>query len=546
MKRTGIFILFVVFTITTSFILKSTKDERPNIVFIEVDDLTAKYLGCFGAKFAKTPNIDALAASGTVFDNAVCQGTMCAPSRNSIITGLYPHNMGFYLNGQMQALPKGVWTFPKALKQEGYSTLWVGKCHIRPDQTGMKAGTRVEKKDKAMQSEMGFDYVYQSEGRVVILKNMKKKVADADEDKGEKIKGDKAAKKEARKEAKQADRKEAKANGGTTKKNNEITDWVNGEDAYGDYLFSVGKLNTFLKEEGKVPTTLDENTEYLDGHFATKALEAIKNYKEEKPFFMWVNFSCPHGPFDVPQKYHDMFKGVKFPAPIDPTAEQFKVPAALKTNKSTLTPATIPAEQAAYSAAIAYMDGQVGRIVDFIRSSRFSDNTIIVFFSDQGISVGDHGLEHKSTLYKEVLNPALIVNYKNFKASRVSEPIELLDLAKTTLDIAGAKEQAMKGCPNGHSLLPLLNGKGKYTRKGVAFGEIENFVAAFDGRFKYIDNKEMPILFDLQKNPDETINYASSNPAKVAELKQSVADWIADSGAIKPPQKRVAKVDNEE
>jgi arylsulfatase A-like enzyme len=546
MKKISILSLVVVALIATSFILLPKKDDRPNIVFIEVDDLTAKYLGCFGAKFAKTPNLDALAATGTVFDNAVCQGTMCAPSRNSLMTGLYPHNMGFYLNGQMQSLPKGVWTFPKALKQEGYSTLWVGKCHIRPDQSGVKAENRVEKKDKAMQSEMGFDYVYQSEGRVVILKNLKKKVAEANgEAEAPKVKGDKAAKKEARKEAKQAQRKEDRANG-VTKKNNEITDWETGEDAYGDYLFSVGKLNKFLKEGGKVPTTLDENTEYLDGHFATKALDALKNYKEDKPFFMWVNFSCPHGPFDVPQKYHDMFKGAKIPAPIDPATEKFQAPADFKPHKSKLTAATIPTEQAAYSSAIAYMDAQVGRIADFIKSSRFSDNTIIVFFSDQGILVGDHGLEHKGTLYKEVLNPALIVNYKNFKARRVSEPVELLDLAKTTLDIVGANEQKMKACPNGYSLLPLLNGKGKYGRKGVAFGEIENFIAAFDGRYKYIDNKEQPILFDLEKNADETINYASSNPSKLAELKKSVADWIAQSGAVKPPQKKVVKVDNED
>jgi arylsulfatase A-like enzyme len=546
-QKSILYILVPILVIATSFIKRPTKDERPNIVFIEVDDLTAKYLGAFGAKFAKTPNIDALAASGVVFDNAVCQGTMCAPSRNSLITGQYPHNMGFYLNGQMRALPKNVWTFPKALKQEGYSTLWVGKCHIRPDQAGIKADNRVDKKNKAMQAEMGFDYVYQSEGRVVILKNLKKKVEanEQGDENAEPIKGDKAAKKEARKAARKAERKEAKANGGTIKTNNEITDWVNGEDAYGDYLQSVGKLNTFLKEGGKVPTSLDENTEYLDGHFATKALDALKNYKEEKPFFMWVNFSCPHGPFDVPQKYHDKFKGTTFPAPIDPATEQFNVPADIKPHKSKLTKATIPAEQAAYSASIAYMDAQVGRIVNFIKSSRFADNTIIVFFSDQGILVGDHGLEHKGTLFKEVLNPALIVNYKNFKARRVAEPVELLDLAKTTLAIAGATEQNAKACPNGYSLLPLLNGQGKYNRNGVAFGEIENFIAAFDGRYKYIDNKEQPILFDLQKDPNETINYASSNPTKVAELQKAVKDWIAQTGAIKPPQKQVVKKDDE-
>ncbi len=398
-----------------------------------------------------------------------------------------------------------------------------------------------------MQSEMGFDYVYQSEGRVVILKNLKKKVAESDGE--EKVKGgDKEAKKEARKEAKQAERKENKANGGVaTKKNDVIENLENGYDAYGDFLYSKGKLGTFLKEGGKVPTSLDENTEYLDGHFTTVALEQMKNYKENNPFFLWLNLSCPHGPYDVPQKYHDMFKGKKMPKLIDPANEKFEIPSGLKPHKTKLSTNEQIQEQAEYCASITYMDAQVGRVVDFIKKSRFADNTILVFFSDQGVMAGDHGLEHKGTLYKEILNPALIVNYKDFKTGRISEPVELLDLAKTTLDIAGASQQNINACPNGYSLLPLLTGKQKYGRNDVAFGEIEGFIAAFDGRYKFIDNKEMPILFDLKENPDETINYANNNPKKVEELKNSVNQWIKQSGAIKPPQKQVAvKADDEE
>lgn len=479
-----------------------------------------------------------------VFDNAVCQGTMCAPSRNSLMTAQYPHNMGFYLNGQMQSLPKGVWTFPKELQKNDYKTFWVGKCHIRPNQSGIKSESRVEKKDLAMQSEMGFDDVYQSEGRVVILKNLKKRTAGNG---NEKMKGaSKEEKKEARKEAKQAERKENRGNRVEKEKGDRFENWENGFDAYGDFLYANGKLETFLDEGGKVPTTLDENTEYLDGHFTTKALEKMQNYKGNDPFFMWLNLSCPHGPYDVPQKYHNMFKGKKIPKLIDAADEKFAIPAGLKPHKTKLSGNELTQEQAEYCASITYMDAQVGRIVDFIKKSRFADNTILVFFSDQGVMEGDHGLEHKSTLYKEILNPALIINYKNFKSGRSSEPVELLDLAKTTLDIAGAGQQSQSNCPNGYSLLPLLDGQGKYGRNGVAFGEIEGFIAAYDGRYKLIENREMPILFDLKENPDETINFASKNPKKVEELKASVAQWIKQSGAIKPPQKQVVAKDDDD
>jgi len=73
---------------------------------------------------------DSLAKNGIYFAGAVCQGAMCGPSRNSLITGLYPHNIGFYRNGQMKDLQKGIWSLPAALHRSGYATAWVGKCHF--------------------------------------------------------------------------------------------------------------------------------------------------------------------------------------------------------------------------------------------------------------------------------------------------------------------------------------------------------------------------------------------------------------------------------
>ena len=490
----------------TGFVLMPVKNDQPNILFIEVDDLTAKYLGCFQAEFAKTPNVDALAANGVVFENAICQGTMCGPSRNSVISGLYPHNLGFYENAQLPSLPKDSWAFPKALQGEGYKTFWVGKNHVRPNQSGIVAANSVEKKDKAMQTQMGFDHVYQSAGRVVVLKTVKKQIAKGKE-------------------------------------------WKKGKDAYGDFLYDQGILDQFVEEKGKVPTTLDEDTQYMDGHFATTAIEQMKDYEGEKPFFMWVNFSCPHGPFDVPQKYHDMFKAEDMPAIIDPASEQFTIPEALKPlhNINIKRPRGTAKLRAEYSATIAYMDKQVGRLMNFLKSSKFADNTVIVFFSDHGLMTGDHGLIHKANLFKEVLNASLIISYpEEYQPKRVSAPAELLDLGKTVLDIAGADKAVLNAAPNGYSLLPLLKGKGKYQRPGVAFAEIEGYRAAFDGKYKYIDNAEMPILFNLEKNPDETINFIEEEKKVAKKLKQAVDNWIAASGEIKEagfydPEKKYLK-----
>ena len=126
-----------------------TNQDKPHIVFIEVDDLAYTHVGAFGSKTASTPNIDSLAKRGVLFKNAVCQGMMCGPSRNGLMTGLYPHNLGFYRNGQMKQLPQDVWTLPKALQRSGYYTAWIGKSHIRPFEA--RANPR------AMETEMGFN-----------------------------------------------------------------------------------------------------------------------------------------------------------------------------------------------------------------------------------------------------------------------------------------------------------------------------------------------------------------------------------------------------
>lgn len=485
--------LFMVLATTLGF-----AQDRPNIVFIEVDDLTFKYLGCFGSDFVKSPNVDKLADEGVLFENACTQGMMCGPSRNSLISVQYPHNLGFYQNGDMKSLPKGVWTFPKALKSAGYHTSWVGKCHVRPYfKGGKKGGTKDQKKTQAMKTEMGFDDVYQSMGRVVVLKEAKK----------------------------------LKKKGKT---------WQAGIDNYGDYLNKIGKLDLFLKEAGKKPTTLDGDTEYMDGHFTTKALEWMKEYKGQKPFFLWVNYSCPHGPFDVPQKYHDMYDVKDAPKPIANNLAD--IPEGLKPHPEKRDMKKLMKDRTAYVATVTYMDEQVGRVVQGLKDAGVYDNTVIVFFSDHGIMLGDHGLAHKTTLFKEVTNPSLIVSYpKGFKkGKRIATPVELLDLGMTTLDIAQMSDTDKEKCPNGYSLLPFLTGKGKYKRKGgVVFGEVEGFQAVISENYKYIANDGEPIVFDLKNDKDELSNRVGAYPKVEAKMKKQHTEWIKETGEILPPAKKL-------
>jgi len=110
--------------------------KKFNVVMIEADDLNPMALGYMGHRVVKTPHLDRLAAQGTVFKNCIVQGTACAPSRNSLLTGTYPHNTGIYMNASSAELPKNCWTFPAALSRAGVYTAFYGKNHFRTDQLG--------------------------------------------------------------------------------------------------------------------------------------------------------------------------------------------------------------------------------------------------------------------------------------------------------------------------------------------------------------------------------------------------------------------------
>ena len=473
MRSNIVFTVLFLLNVFMPLMASDKGDERPNILFIEVDDLNYEYLSMIGG-INKTPNVDALAKSGVFFKNAVSQGMMCGPSRNSLITGLYPHNLGFYQNGQMRALPEGTWTLPQGLQRSGYYTAWIGKCHIRP---GGKDKT------KAMQERMGFNFVRQTAGRAVLCSQSKKN----------KLKPD---------------------------------DW------YASYLDSIGKLDVFKKCED--PSPLEED-EYLDGFFTHTALGFLQNYKSSEPFFLWVNYSVPHGPFDVNEKYHtyrtdDMPGGTSVKNYVEPAD-------LVKKTKKVNDEKTIKEHQAGFCANISFMDKQVGRLIKKLKNLGLYDNTVIVFFSDQGVMMGDHQRFHKGTLYRQITNPALIVAWpgKMKKNLVIDAPVELNDLVRTSLELADAPERELKKCSFSYSLLPSLF-KGRSPQRKTAFGEIEGYVMATDGRFRLIKGKDATLLFDDENDPKNLVDIAKEHPETVKRISKTIDEWFEKTGAPLPPK----------
>lgn len=446
--------------------------QQPNIIFIEVDDLNYKFAGQLGKGYARAPHMEALAVNGVYFENAMCQGMMCGPSRNSMVSGMLPHSMGFYRNGQMKSLPDGVWTFPNALQEAGYFTSYVGKSHIRP--YGGKEN---------MSEGMGFDHVQSTAGRAVLQSSLKR---------GKELAGD----------------------------------W------YYDYLKENDLLDKFADECGH-PTTLSED-EYLDGFFTRASIDFLNGYTQDKPLFMWLNYSLPHGPHDVNQRYLDQYEASEMPgiqeAAFTPPEKLVKDTRLSKGDEATRK------TQSEYCAAVTYLDDQIGRLIAVLEQKKMMENTVIVFFSDHGIMMGDHNRLHKGTLFRQVTNPALVISSPKVfrKGVKESAPVELLDLIPTVLELAGHPELDGRDIKEGESLMPLLTGNGSFERP-YSFCEVESYVAVSDGSYRLIKGEGNVLLFDEVNDPDNLEDISSMHPEKVAELSKAVDEWLDRTGPVLPP-----------
>lgn len=476
----------LVMLLTISLSLQA--QERPNIIFIEADDLMPRFMNKLGDGFGITPNLDKLATQGVYFERAVSQGVMCSPSRNSLITNLYPHNLGHYRNGNIKMLPEGIWTFPTELQKAGYTTYYVGKSHILRQNKG-------QSKTQALES-YGFDKVELTGERFAIWKSLQK--------------------------------------------GKDISDI-----AFIKHLKKRGKYQQFLEDNrfGKYDkmahSTMDDDVDYLDGYTTKVASDwLIKQEKSEKPFYMWFNFCLPHGPYDVPTKYWETAKSITVPKPKTTTFGE-KIPWPLLTDNAEMKPKDVDHERMGEVANVIFMDKMIGNLIDTLEATNQLENTVIVFFSDHSIFLGTHGRKHKGSLFEENVNPSLIISYpKAFKQNTISKmPVELLDLVPTVFDLAGIKKPE-KVAKNGISLVKTLK-KGKECARKYAFSEILNAQAVTSKSYRYITSEGVDLLYNLEKDPYEMNNVALKNKAVLSKMKQALADWKINSGPFKDPERMV-------
>lgn len=462
-------------------------ETPPNVIFIAVDDLKAS-LGCYGDEVAVTPNIDALAARGTVFRNNHCQQAVCGPSRASIMTGLYPDKSRIVDFGiQMREAVPGVVTIPQYFKQNGYYANGMGKIYDGRNVDGWNSH------DVASWSEPYF-LPWPS-----TASEMERGYYDPDT-----------------------------------------------VAAIRAYRAEHGNLNT--PSPGELFPAVESHinrpdSNYVDCNKADFAVTKIGQLASgDSPFFLAIGFDKPHLPFVAPTRYWDLYERDDF------DLAQYQRPAVGSPNYAAQNSGELefgydlpegsarrPIPDAkqrelihGYYACVSMIDAQVGKIMQAIDAAGIADNTIIVFWSDHGFHLGDHDLWTKhNVLENSTLSPLIIVAPgQKQTGTDVFHPTELVDVYPTLADLAGLPRPAMV---QGVSLKPLLDDPDAKVRE-IAMSQYEHRdwsrggarVMGYtfrDRRYRYTVWKDMNIgsgdvdgpirsreLFDYQEDPLEQRN----------------------------------------
>jgi iduronate 2-sulfatase len=441
--------------------------EKPNVLFIISDDLTATALSCYGNEVCKTPNIDRLASEGTRFTKAYCQGTYCGPSRASFMSGYYPHAIKMLGYGSPRPSIGDRATWAQHFKNNGYYTARVSKIFHMGVPGGIEKGTDGSD-DPASWTER-----FNSPGP------------------------------------------EWKAPGdGETLENN----------ADGRKPGPVGG-NTFVVVEAD-----GDDLVHSDGKTASKAVELIKQHKD-KPFFLGVGFVRPHVPFVAPRKdYTDFLPYSKMELPPKIDNDWADVPKAginYKTSKNMKMDVRRQKKAVGgYYASVAFMDRMVGQVLDALSEAGLDDNTIVIFTSDHGYHLGEHDFWAKVSLHDESAAVPLIIRMPGKKPAVCNSLVELLDLYPTLSSICGLEVPKRL---QGKDISKLMTDPKEKVRDAAFSVNGKGFLLR-EQDWAYIaygkDGKGDEELFDMKKDPKQYINLAK-DPAHAEVIERFRAQMAA-------------------
>jgi choline-sulfatase len=267
-------------------------------------------------------------------------------------------------------------------------------------------------------------------------------------------------------------------------------------------------------------------------HRAVRKLRDLARDGREQPFFLTVSFTNPHDPWELRPRYWDRYEGAAIDLPAvgaiprsraDPHSLRLRDMAGI--DDVELTDEQLRSARHAYYAAISYADERIGEVLAALADTGLRDDTIVVFTADHGELLGERGLWYKMAFFEPAARVPLIVSAPGrFATRRVAEPVSLLDVAPTLLDLCGIEaERALDGRSLGPALAGDALGSADVVAEYLAEGVTSPAVMLRRGRHKYVWCKDDPeLLYDLESDPHELVNLAGEEAALCAELRAEV------------------------
>jgi choline-sulfatase len=299
----------------------------------------------------------------------------------------------------------------------------------------------------------------------------------------------------------------------------------------------------------------DDETAFM----AERAIFDLARARDKRPFLLVASFSHPHDPFAVQSRYWDLYRDsdIDMPGPavppeaLDPHSRRLRH--VCNMDAEPVTEAQVRNARHAYYGAIAYIDDQLGRLMEALRASGFAEDTIVVLTSDHGEMLGERGLWYKMSFFEGASRvPLVIASPGRFAPRRVGSSVSLVDLLPTLVDISGADARSLGLALDGRSLAPHLGGGAGHDEaigEYLAEGAIAPIVMIRRGAFKFIHSPADPDqLYDLSRDASERENLAE-NPASagvVADFRAEVAkrwDLPALNAEVRASQRRRRLVD---
>ena len=454
--------------------------SRPNIVFVITDQQRADTIAAWGHDHVITPNMDRLAARGVSFTNAFCPGATCMASRAAIFTGMYPHNTGVYSFDDWSRHRNWV----HELKDAGYWCVNIGKMHL---------------------NSLGVDDGFHERIVVENPTNLQRENGGGDDDWGRFLSHHGLER--------------------PNRRNHTDPDW-------------------FSKFQG-VPWHLEERF-HSDVFIGDATLGWLDSWRGDKPLFLEVGFTGPHEPWDPLPRHLEMYEGKEMPPAVTRAGELDGKPPQHRAHgeafKNTQGEAQIDLDRAApddiarmrrhYCAKITTVDEKLGQVLDRLEEKGILQNSLVVFCSDHGEMLGDHGLPYKWLMYDCVTRiPLIVCDFRGEEpvVGRTDDLVSLMDLGPTILEAAGVEAPSNL---EGRSLAPYLGRGGVEPREWV-FCE-DNYQVMMRGtRWKlvYYMGQEEGELYDLETDPHELYNLwdDGEHRTRKLEMKAELLDWLAAS-----------------